>query len=420
MKILRYFRVALESIQVNKLRSILTMLGIIIGVAAVLITVGIAQGASASITANIASQGTNLITISPGSTSVGGVFGGGGSASTLTMGDAAAMAEATFHPSVALVAPTYQSNAQLISSTTNDNNTVVGATADFASVRNLEIEAGRWLAEEDLTDSSSVMVIGSEVAETLFPIDYAMGVENVLGHTVRINGEPFTVIGVLAESGGMGFGSTDSQVFVPINVAQGRLFGADRYRGDYTVSSISVLAASEAQVDAAMAEVEQTLRLRHALAASESNDFSVQSQTSLLETLSSITGTLTLLLGGIGAVSLIVGGIGIMNIMLVTVTERTREIGLRKAVGAHDRDILLQFLIEALVLTTLGGLIGIGFSYAVAWIVGWAAAGAFTLLISTSAILMALGVSVASGLIFGLYPAQRATRLDPIDALRYE
>ena len=241
-----------------------------------------------------------------------------------------------------------------------------------------------------------------------------------VGQPLRIGSEPFTVIGVLTESGGQGFNSPDDQAFVPVGVAQSRLFNATRYRGDYVVSNISVSAVSDTQVDAAMYQIEQTLRLRHSLAADDDNDFRVRNQSSLLELASNITGTLTLLLGGIGAISLLVGGIGIMNIMLVSVTERTREIGLRKALGAHDSDILLQFLIEAALLTVLGGLIGIGLSQAVSWIVDQVFDGSFSLVISMNAILLALGVSAACGLIFGLYPAVRATRLDPIEALRYE
>ncbi len=413
MRAFRYIAVAIDSIMVNKLRASLTMLGIIIGVAAVLSTVGIGRGASASITQSVASQGTNLLTISPGASSFGGVRSSG-AAGTLTLGDASAMLDKSLHPSVGAVAPAYSGFGQLVFGNVNSENQVVGTTAAYPIIRNMEVGEGRFLTDEDITDQNRVVVLGSGVAEDLF------GAADPMGETLRINADLFEVVGVLKESGSQGFNSPDEQVYVPISVAQGRLFSASRYRGEYTVSNISVSAATEEGVDPAMLEIEQTLRLRHGLAADDENDFSIQSQTSLMEVMSSVTATLTLLLGSIGAVSLLVGGIGIMNIMLVSVTERTREIGLRKALGAHDGDILLQFLIEALVLTSLGGLMGIGLSYGVAWIIGQIAGSTFQVLIEVDALILAMSVSMASGLIFGLYPALRATRLDPIEALRYE
>ena len=413
MRLLRYFPVAFDSIRAHKLRSFLTMLGIIIGVAAVLSTVGIGQGASVQITEQISSQGTNLLTVSPGATTVGGVRTTG-SASTLTVGDANALADKALHSDLAEIAPTYNGNAQLVSAGTNTSAQVVGTTVSYMTVRNLEIASGAFLSDEDVLALNHVVVLGSNVATDLF------GSIAPVGQTMRINNEPFTVVGVLVETGGSGFSSLDDQVFVPLGVAQARLFNAPRYRGEYTVSSISVSAVDETRIDSAMEQIEQTLRLRHRLQADDENDFDVFNQASLLDALSSVTATITLLLGGIGAVSLLVGGIGIMNIMLVTVTERTKEIGLRKALGAHDGDILQQFLVEALVLTVFGGFLGIALSFGVAGIVAQIPGSSFRILIDTNAMILALLVSTGSGLIFGLYPAMSATKLDPIEALRYE
>jgi len=404
----------LESITVHKLRAILTMLGIIIGVAAVLTTMGIGRGAAANITSRIESQGTNLLSISPGSSNVGGLRGGSGSAGTLTMGDVQALMDHSLHPTLALVAPEYEANARMVRGNINTQERVIGVTADYGTVRNLKVTSGRFLTEEDSKAQSKAVVLGSALAGNLFDG------ENPVGLTVRINGQPFQVVGVLEQSGGFGPFSNDNRAFMPIEVAQQQLFNAPRYRGEYTVSSINIQVVSENQVDAAQRQIETTLRLLHNLRADQGNDFEIFNQASLLETAADISQTLTIFLGAIGAISLLVGGIGIMNIMLVSVTERTREIGLRKAIGAHDNDILLQFLIEALVLCFLGGLVGVGLAYGVAALFKQIPALTFTVLIQPDSLALALGFSLLAGLVFGIYPAMRATQLDPIEALRSE
>ena len=414
MKTIRYLRVALESIVAHKLRAILTMLGIIIGVAAVLTTMGIGRGAAANITSRIESQGTNLLSISPGSSNVGGLRGGSGSAGTLTMGDVQALMDHSLHPTLALVAPEYEANARMVRGNINTQERVIGVTADYGTVRNLKVTSGRFLTEEDSKAQSKAVVLGSALAGNLFDG------ENPVGLTVRINGQPFQVVGVLEQSGGFGPFSNDNRAFMPIEVAQQQLFNAPRYRGEYTVSSINIQVVSENQVDAAQRQIETTLRLLHNLRADQGNDFEIFNQASLLETAADISQTLTIFLGAIGAISLLVGGIGIMNIMLVSVTERTREIGLRKAIGAHDNDILLQFLIEALVLCFLGGLVGVGLAYGVAALFKQIPALTFTVLIQPDSLALALGFSLLAGLVFGIYPAMRATQLDPIEALRSE
>jgi putative ABC transport system permease protein len=414
MRLFQYLPVALSSISAHKLRAILTMLGIIIGVTAVLTTMGIGRGAAANITQRIESQGTNLLIVYPGATTSGGMRTAMGSSSTLTMGDVAALRDAQLHPSLALIAPEYSSNAQLVYGGTNSNNSVVGTTTDYASIRNFTIASGRFLTADDTEQQNRVVVLGSDVTSDLF------GTQDPLGQTVRIDGEPFQVVGVLTEVGGFGPNSTDTQAFVPIGVAQGRLFSASHYRGEYTVTGISIGAASSDRTGAAKLEIERTLRLRHNLRADQDNDFRIFDQASLLETVADVSQTMTIFLGAIGAVSLVVGGIGIMNIMLVSVTERTREIGLRKAVGAQDSDILFQFLVEALVLCFMGGIIGVGLAYGVAFLFGQLPASTFNVVITADSLALALSFSLLSGLIFGIYPAMRATQLDPIEALRSE
>ncbi len=414
MKIFKYLQVAVESIVAHKMRAILTMLGIIIGVAAVLTTMGIGRGAAANITERIESQGTNLLTIYPGASSSGGLSEGGGSAGTLTIGDAKALLDTSLHPGIAFIAPEYNSNARLVYDTTNVREQVTGITTAYATVRNLTVVSGRFLTDEEVEQQSQVVVLGSELAGDLF------AAENPVGLTVRINAQRFQVVGVLEEAGGFGRNTPDNQAFVPIGLAQGRLFNAPRYRGESTLSSINVQAASATDVDNVQRQVEVTLRLRHNLGSDEENDFDIFNQASLLDTAASITQTLTLFLGSIGAISLLVGGIGIMNIMLVSVTERTREIGLRKAIGAHDSDILLQFLVEALVLCFFGGLIGVGLAYGLAALFAQIPAFTFTVVIEADSLALALGFSLLSGLVFGIYPAMRATQLDPIEALRSE
>ena len=414
MKFVKYLQVAVESIVAHKMRAILTMLGIIIGVAAVLITMGIGRGAAANITERIESQGTYLLTINPGASSAGGLSGDRGSAGTLTMGDARALMDSSLHSGVAIVAPEYNANARLVYGSTNTQNQITGITSAYQTVRNLKVASGRFLTEAEIEQQRQVIVLGSDLAGDLFEA------ENPVGLIARINAQPFQVVGVLEESGGFGRNSADTQAFVPIGIAQGRLFNAPRYRGEYTVSSISVQAAGAEQIESAQKEIELTLRLRHNLSKDVDNDFDIFNQASLLETAADITQTLTIFLGSIGAISLLVGGIGIMNIMLVSVTERTREIGLRKAIGAHDSDILMQFLVEALVLCFFGGLIGVGLAYGVGALLAQVPAFTFQVVIQSDSLLLALSFSLVAGLVFGIYPAMRATKLDPIEALRSE
>ena len=401
-RFLRYFGAALSAINANKLRSGLTMLGIIIGVAAVLITLGIGAGASASITESITSQGVNLLELSPGA---------GG---RLTMADYRVLADPAQFPEITVALATVNGNSRLVVGDESSESSVSGVQANYAEVKNLEIAYGRFLTGVEEEGQARVAVLGSQLAQDLF------GAANPLGEEVRIANDIFTVIGVLESSGGNSFYSTDTQAFVPLSVAQARLFAIDRYRGEAQLSSISVQVAGSELIDATEAKIEETLRLMHGIAGGDESDFEVFNQASLLDMASQVTGTLSLFLGSIGAVSLLVGGIGIMNIMLVSVTERTKEIGLRRALGAQDGDILLQFLIESTVLCLLGGLIGLGISFGLAWLLAQVPAFTFRLVIDSTSVILALSVCSAAGFIFGLYPALRAMRLDPMEALRYE
>ncbi|MDQ2807167.1 MAG: ABC transporter permease [Chloroflexota bacterium] len=404
--------VALGSLRANKLRSVLTMLGIIIGVAAVVALMGIGEGAQQSISGSITSNGTNLLTIIPGSSTQGGVRGGGGSAQTLTSEDAAAIASAADCPNCQLVAAEVRRQSSVVYGSQNNSYAITGTTPDYGTIRNLTIAEGDWFTTGDVTAAVNVAVLGSNVATTLF-----QG-EDPLGKTIRINRLGFRVVGVAAPKGGTGFGSLDDGVYIPLTVAQRKLFG-ERQAATVgrTVSTIYVQVDDSANMAAAQTAITDLLRTRHH-AITADNDFTVINQADLLSTLSGVLSVLTLFLGSIAGISLLVGGIGIMNIMLVSVTERTREIGIRKAVGAQQGDILRQFLIEAILLSVGGGLIGLAIGFGIANLV--TLTGVITSVVTPGAALLAVGFSLAVGLFFGIYPARRAARLDPIVALRYE
>ena len=404
---------ALDSLRANKLRSALTVLGIVIGVAAVISLVSIGRGARAFITSQIQSMGTNLVFVRPGSAQQGGVGGAAGSAPTLTEEDAAALSGLA---AVTGIAPEITGRAQLAYLGQNMNTRAVGVTADYLVVRNMIMADGEFVSDANVVAHSSVVVLGSAVANTLFG-----GAGGSVGQTVRVNGQPYRVVGVLASKGGSGFGNQDDQVLVPLSAAQSRLLGGARFRGANVVGTINVQISSAEEVPAAIISITETLRARHGTAEG-SDDFIVQNQQDTLATITQVTNVLTIFLSGIAAISLLVGGIGIMNIMLVSVTERTREIGIRKAVGARGRDILYQFLVEAAVLSLLGGLIGVALGWAIAQLVGRVQLGgsAIVPVVGLDAVLLAAGFSTAIGLFFGIYPASRAANLEPVDALRYE
>ncbi|NTV62863.1 MAG: FtsX-like permease family protein [Oscillochloris sp.] len=404
---------ALATLRANPMRTLLTTLGVLIGVAAVVALLAIGRGSQESITSSITANGANLLTVRAGASSSGGVRGAVGDASSLTMSDAEAVADTSRNPDVAQVSPEYNGNAQLVAGSYNTNARITGATSVYAEVHNNTLSEGSFISDDDVSSASKVIILGANASETLFPDGGAVG------QIVRVNGTQFTVVGVLESSGGTGFGSTDDGAIVPLTTAQRTLFGARAVGGSWSVSTIVAQASSGETVDAAQAEIEATMREEHDLAIDGSDDdFSVINQQDMLETLTETTQMLTLFLAAIAGISLLVGGIGIMNIMLVSVRERTREIGLRKALGAREQDILLQFLFESLALSGVGGLVGLLIGSAIALTVSLT--GLMTATLSWDVALLAFGFALAVGLFFGIAPARSAARLDPIVALRYE
>ena len=397
-------RVALSALRVNKMRSLLTMLGIVIGVGAVIAMVALGNGAQNTVKERIAKLGTTVLQLNPQRVQQGGV--GTASFAKLTIKDVEAIRERA--PNVIGVNPQQDRNFQVVFKNRNTNVQITGTAPNFIDVRGFAIAQGRMFSAADDNARRKVAVLGAEVLP-LIGVDYA---EGIIDERIRIAGHQFTVIGVLAPKGATGFGDGDMQILIPFNTGRFGIFGTDR------LNDVWALASSEDSVTEAMAEIQTALRRSHRLLAGRPDDFSIRNQTDFLSILGETTATFTMLLAGIAAVSLLVGGIGIMNIMLVSVTERTREIGVRKALGATRGNILLQFLTEAVVLCLVGGALGIAAGLATAMVLknsmGWNTA------VDARSIAIAFAFASSIGLVFGVWPARRASRLDPIEALRFE
>ena len=393
----------------HKLRSFLTILGIVIGVGAVITLMSVGRGAQAQILANIQNMGSNLITISPGAFTAGGVRGAIGGVRTLTMEDAEAISQQVSY--ISAVAPYYSSNLQLVVGGKNTNSQVSGVTTEHMLVNNMKIASGTFLSADDYQRGAKVAVLGSNVASTLF------GSANPIGQQMRMGTIIVHVIGVL-QSRGAGFGSPDDAILIPLTAMQQAVAQPRTAQGGRIVSSINLAVSDKDKTDYVVGQITSLLRTRHRLASSADNDFTVRSMEEIASTLSETMGTMTLLLGAIAAISLLVGGIGVMNIMLVSVLERTREIGIRKALGAREWDIWGQFLIEAAFLTFAGGIIGIIGGWGVSWLID--KMGVMSTLVTSDIVILAVSVSIGIGLFFGFYPAWQASRLNPIEALRSE
>jgi len=405
MKIADLFEEIFFALFANKVRSGLTILGIVIGVGSVIAMISIGQGSQSSIQSNIQSLGSNLVQVTPGMQRSSGVSSGWGSSQTLTEEDAEAIV--TEISLAKAVAPEISSRYQITAKGTNTNTQVVGTVSAYPGVRNVEIDLGSFISDQNVKSLSKVAVLGPGTRDDLF----GEGADPV-GQTIRIKGIEFKVIGVTKAKGGSGFGSQDDMVFIPLTSAQKFLVGKSY------VSTINIQAKDAESMTALQEEVTSLLLARHNISDPDSADFRIMNQADIVASASTITDTLTLLLGSIAGISLVVGGIGIMNMMLTNVTERTREIGLRKAIGARRGDISLQFLVEAIMLTLIGGVVGIFF--------GWLASlgvekfGGVSTTVSPTSIVLAFGVSAVIGIVFGYYPARRAAKLNPIQALRYE
>jgi putative ABC transport system permease protein len=416
MQIWESVRIALRALTANKMRSILTMLGIIIGVMAVIALLSVGLGFEQYITQQFESLGSNLLFVIPGQLEGGGpgsARAAGQRTQPLTMGDAQALADPFLVPDVVAVAPDFGRNGTVARGKQAIISSIDGITPEYQSVRNFNPVLGEFITQEQVNGRSRVAVLGATVFKELFEDD-----EYPIGQTIKLNDVPFKVIGVLEEKGGGGFGDEDNVVLIPISTAQTRLFEAGTVRGDLIISVIFLQVASKDRMDAAADRITEVLRERHRISFRDDDDFTVVNQADLIQVFGEFTAVFTTVLGAIAGISLLVGGIGIMNIMLVSVTERTREIGIRKAVGAKRRDILLQFLVEAIVLSMMGGFMGIALGYAASALLSNVLD--LSTVVTMGAILLATGFSAAVGLFFGIYPATRAARLNPIDALRYE
>ena len=402
MRLLELIRLALSRLSTSKLRTALTMLGVIIGVASVVALVAVGQGATSGVTSRLQSLGTNLLTVNPGSSTSGFTRGAAGSATTLTVEDATAIGKVT---GIAAVEPEISSQQFVAFGSQNTTTSVIGTTPDYPTVRAFSIWQGSFLTQPSVDHALKVAVLGATTAD-----DLGITARDI-GSQITIAGQPFLLIGILQPKGSSGPFSQDDQVLIPITTMQDHFSTTDKVR------SIGVSVATQNQMELAKAEITTTLENRHGTSGT-TDDFTISDQSQLLDTLSSVTGTLTMLLAGIASISLIVGGIGIMNIMLVSVRERTREIGIRKAIGAHASDILLQFLVEALVLSLLGGFVGIAIGLVASALIGQLAGWGFVF--NPLTIVVAVLFSVAVGVVFGVLPARQAARLDPVEALRFE
>ena len=405
MSLLRTFDTGMRGLLGHRLRSILTTLGILFGVAAVICTVGIGTASADSVNSRIAALGTNLLTVSPGSTVSFGVRGGAGSANTLTMDDVAGLDDKQDAPDISAVAPVVSGTATLVSTSSNESTTVQGSTASWLAANARALSSGIFVTSKEVQTHAQVVVLGATTASDL---------NAVVGDQVTIDGNPFQVIGILTSSGSTGFTNNDDLAVIPITTSQDEVTGGS----PNSVQRILLSATSSATIGSAYLEADQLLLQTHHITNSASADFNITSASTLASTAASVTTTLTILLASVAAISLLVGGIGVMNIMLVSVTERTQEIGLRKALGATPRDLLRQFLIEAATLSFVGGVLGVGAALLAGFLVPRLAN--IAVIITATPVIIAVAVAAGVGLIFGVYPAARAARLAPIAALRAE